>query len=42
MSKFTEDINKMLSYIGVRRILWGVSHCATRLRFVLKDPEKAI
>lgn len=41
MSKFTEDVSHLLDYIGGEENIDSVSHCATRLRFVLKDPKKA-
>lgn len=41
MSKFTKDILELLDSIGGRENIITVSHCATRLRFVLKDPKKA-
>ena len=41
MSKFTSDIHKLLEYIGGKENIASVSHCATRLRFVLKNPTKA-
>ncbi len=41
MSKFTKDISKLLDYIGGEDNIDRVSHCVTRLRFVLKDPKKA-
>ncbi|WP_025640498.1 PTS system trehalose-specific EIIBC component [Schnuerera ultunensis] len=41
MSKFTNDIHQLIKYIGGKENIVNVSHCATRLRFVLKDPKKA-
>lgn len=41
MSKFTNDIHQLIEYIGGKENIVNVSHCATRLRFVLKDPKKA-
>jgi PTS system trehalose-specific IIC component len=41
VSKFTSDIHKLLEYIGGKENIASVSHCATRLRFVLKNPKKA-
>ncbi len=41
MAKFKEDASKLLNYIGGEENIDSVSHCVTRLRFVLKDPKKA-
>ncbi|MHC1684218.1 MAG: PTS system trehalose-specific EIIBC component [Clostridiaceae bacterium] len=41
MSKFIEDSKKLLEYIGGKENVSAVSHCATRMRFVLNDPAKA-
>ena len=41
MSKFTEDSKRLLEYIGGKENIVAVSHCATRMRFVLKDDKKA-
>ncbi len=41
MSKFTNDIRELLEAIGGKENVSTVSHCATRLRFVLNDPSKA-
>ncbi|MGH4052625.1 MAG: PTS system trehalose-specific EIIBC component [Clostridium sp.] len=41
MSKFTEDSKQLLEYIGGKENIVAVSHCATRMRFVLKDDKKA-
>ena len=36
--KFTEDSRKLLAYVGGRENIAAVSHCVTRMRFVLNDP----
>ncbi len=41
MSKFSKDIQGLLEHIGGKENIVSVSHCATRLRFVLKDTSKA-
>ncbi len=41
MSKFTNDIHELLEAIGGSENVSTVSHCATRLRFVLKDSSLA-
>ena len=41
MSKFSKDIQGLLEHIGGKENIVNVSHCATRLRFVLKDTSKA-
>jgi len=41
MAKFKEDALKLLNYIGGEENIDSVSHCVTRLRFVLRDPKKA-
>lgn len=40
MSKFREDASKLLNYIGGEENINSISHCVTRLRFVLNDPKK--
>lgn len=39
--KFTGDSKKLLEYVGGRENIAAVSHCVTRMRFVLNDPGKA-
>lgn len=39
--KFTGDSEKLLEYVGGRENIAAVSHCVTRMRFVLNDPSKA-
>lgn len=41
MGKFKEDSQKLLKEVGGKENIAAVSHCATRMRFVLNDPEKA-
>lgn len=36
MSKYSNDIRELLDYIGGKDNIGAVSHCATRMRFVLK------
>ena len=41
MSKFTEDTKLLLEYIGGKDNIKAVTHCVTRMRFVLIDEKKA-
>lgn len=41
MSKYTEPAKELLNYIGGKDNIAAVTHCATRMRFVLIDPGKA-
>ncbi|QEK12817.1 PTS trehalose transporter subunit IIBC [Crassaminicella thermophila] len=41
MSKFSNEVQQLLAYIGGKENIAAVSHCATRMRFVLNDHEKA-
>lgn len=41
MGKFTEDSKKLLALVGGKENIAAVSHCVTRMRFVLNDPKKA-
>jgi trehalose PTS system EIIBC or EIIBCA component len=41
MSKFTEPAKELLEHIGGKENIAAVTHCATRMRFVLNDPKKA-
>lgn len=41
MGKYAEDAKELLQYIGGRENIAAVSHCMTRMRFVLNDPGKA-
>lgn len=41
MSKYIEPAQQLLEYIGGKDNISVVTHCATRMRFVLQDPKKA-
>ena len=41
MGKFTEDATKLLEYVGGKSNINAITHCVTRMRFVLADPKKA-
>ncbi|MBO0476577.1 PTS system trehalose-specific EIIBC component [Vagococcus sp. DIV0080] len=41
MGKYQDDVTLLLKYVGGKENISGVSHCATRMRFVLNDPKKA-
>ncbi|WP_251550694.1 PTS system trehalose-specific EIIBC component [Neobacillus muris] len=41
MSKYTEPAKELLEHIGGNDNIAAVTHCSTRMRFVLKDPNKA-
>ena len=41
MGKFQEDAAKLLEYVGGKENISAVTHCVTRMRFVLVDPNKA-
>lgn len=41
MADFTKDAEKLLSEIGGEENINAVTHCVTRMRFVLNDPSKA-
>lgn len=41
MSKITEDAKLLLEYIGGKDNIKAVTHCVTRMRFVLIDEKKA-
>lgn len=41
MKKFQEDVRKLLDYVGGKENIQAVSHCVTRMRFVLEKPELA-
>ena len=41
MGKFTEDATKLLELVGGKENINAITHCVTRMRFVLADPSKA-
>ena len=41
MAKYQADVQTLLRAIGGRENIQAVSHCMTRMRFVLADPGKA-
>ena len=41
MGKYTDDSRELLEYVGGKENIGAVSHCMTRMRFVLNDPKKA-
>lgn len=41
MSKFKDDVSALIPLVGGKENINAVTHCATRLRFVLNDPSKA-
>lgn len=41
VGKFDEEVKELLQYVGGRENISAVSHCVTRMRFVLADPGKA-
>lgn len=41
MAKYTEDAGKLLDLVGGKGNISAVTHCMTRMRFVLVDPDKA-
>ena len=41
MSKYQRDVEALLPLIGGRENIQAVSHCMTRMRFVLVDPNQA-
>ncbi|MDD2981511.1 MAG: PTS system trehalose-specific EIIBC component [Hespellia sp.] len=41
MGKFTSEAEELLRYVGGKENIAAVSHCVTRMRFVLNDLEKA-
>ncbi|AQR94909.1 PTS system trehalose-specific EIIBC component [Clostridium saccharoperbutylacetonicum] len=41
MGKFENDSKELLKYVGGKENISAVTHCVTRMRFVLNDPSKA-
>lgn len=41
MGKYVEDAKELLQHVGGKENIAAVSHCMTRMRFVLNDPKKA-
>ena len=41
MGKYVEDAKELLLHVGGKENIAAVSHCITRMRFVLNDPKKA-
>ncbi len=41
MGKYQQDCKELLEYVGGKENIAAVSHCVTRMRFVLNDPAKA-
>lgn len=41
MGKYADDAKELLRLVGGKSNISAVTHCITRMRFVLQDPEKA-
>lgn len=41
MGKYHQDAAKLLELVGGKENIAAVSHCSTRMRFVLNEPAKA-
>ena len=41
MGKYDNDVKRLLELVGGKENIQAVSHCMTRMRFVLVDPKKA-
>lgn len=41
MGKFTQEAQQLLQFVGGKENVAVVTHCMTRMRFVLNDPKKA-
>ena len=41
MGKYQDDVQALLRLVGGKENIQAVSHCMTRMRFVLADPAKA-
>ncbi|SHH49432.1 PTS system, glucose-like IIB component [Tepidibacter thalassicus DSM 15285] len=41
MNKFSKEVRQLLEYVGGKENIAAVTHCVTRMRFVLNNPQKA-
>ena len=41
MGKFTDECRQLLELVGGKENISAVTHCVTRMRFVLADPKIA-
>ena len=41
MGKYEQDARRLLEYVGGKENIAAISHCVSRIRFVLNDPAKA-
>lgn len=41
MGRYQDDAKELLRLVGGKSNIAAVSHCVTRMRFVLNDPKKA-
>lgn len=41
VSKFSDDVKQLVQYVGGKENISAVTHCMTRMRFVLVDSKKA-
>jgi PTS system trehalose-specific IIC component len=41
MGRFENDSKELLKYVGGKENISAITHCVTRMRFVLNDPSKA-
>ena len=41
MGKYENDVKRLLELVGGKENIQAVSHCMTRMRFVLVDSKKA-
>ena len=41
MAKYDNEVKQLLTLIGGKENIQAVTHCMTRMRFVLVDPSKA-
>ena len=41
MGKYAQEAEELLGLVGGKSNIAAVSHCVTRMRFVLNDPSKA-